>query len=381
MKVGILGIDGYLGWSLCLKLLDRGHRVVGIDNFFRRRAVEDLGSQSVIPISSMEERIEAANGEISFEEGSTLDFDFLSEFIEKHNLDVIANLAQQPSAAYSMRGVEEATFTQENNVCGGLNLLWATKNKDIPIVTIGTLGEYGCPSMNIPEGFFKVEYEGMEDILPFPKQGPSFYHVSKQQTTDNVWFACRTWVMRVTDVMQGVVYGTRTPEMEDSKLRTRFDIDECFGTAINRFVASAVSEHPITVYGTGMQKRGYIPLRDSMECLRLIIENPPNYEDSYHGHRVINQFHEYYSINELAEKVKKIGEEEFDLSVEVRNLENPRIEPEYHYYEPKHEKLQKMGYEPSTTLEEELKIMFEDLLEHKDRIVKEKIVPKIRWRE
>ncbi len=307
----------------------------------------------------------------------------LEKIIKDFKPEGIIHLGQQPSPAYSMKSPRHATFTQANNVCGGLNLLWAVRkiNHEVPIITLGTMGEYSCPNMPIPEGFFKCQYEGMEDILPFPRQGHSVYHVSKIQTTDNVWFACRTWVMKVTDIHQGVVYGTKTDEMgEDQRFRTRFDIDECFGTAINRFVSCAASGHPIVIYGSGYQTRGYIALRDSIQCITLVVEKPPTYDDSFHGHRVLNQFSSAYSINELAEKVQKIGNEEFDLDVKIQNIENPRIEPEVHFYKPHSEKLRRMGFRETRTFKEEIVTMFEDLIKHKDRITISKILPKIRWR-
>lgn len=383
-------MDGYLGFPLAQHLLNRRHDIFGIDCFYRRKWVEEVGSQSVIPIADWGEREKTLKTEFDgeFQGFKRLDvaknYQGLEEIIRSFNPSVIVHLGQQPSPAYSMKSPRHATFTQANNVCGGLNLLWAVKkvNHEIPIVTLGTMGEYSCPNMPIPEGFFKCQYEGMEDILPFPRQGHSVYHVSKIQTTENVWFACRTWVMKVTDVHQGVVYGTKTDEMRDDyRRRTRFDIDECFGTAINRFVACAVSGHPIVIYGSGYQTRGYITLRDSIQCITLVVEKPPTYDDSFHGHRILNQFDEAYSINQLAGTVKKVGEKEFGLDVKVENIENPRIEPEVHYYNPQHEKLKRLGFRPTKTLEGELKIMFEDVLKHTNHINVSKIRPKIRWRD
>jgi len=239
-----------------------------------------------------------------------------------------------------------------------------------------------CPNMPIPEGFFEVEYEGMRDILPFPKQTNSVYHTSKVMTSDLAWFAARVWELRITDIMQGVVYGTRTDTMTEPVYRTRFDIGECFGTNVNRAVACAVVGHPIVVYGSGFQRRGYIQLRDSVACLTLVTENHPTDDDSIHGYRVINQFDESYSCEEIAYIVKKVGEEHFGLNVKVKNIPNPRIEPEVHYYNPHHEKLYKMGWRPTKTIEEGLIEMFEDLIPLKDRILKfkDKILPKIKWR-
>ncbi|MHA1267948.1 MAG: hypothetical protein ACTSRS_22180 [Candidatus Helarchaeota archaeon] len=245
-----------------------------------------------------------------------------------------------------------------------------------------TMGEYSAPNMNIPEGFFRVEYEGMTDILPFPRQPGSIYHTSKVMASDLAWFAARIWELRITDCMQGVVLGTRTDTMAKPELRTRFDIGECHGTMVNRAVACAVMGHPIVPYGSGFQKRAYIQLRDSIDCLTLLAENHPTNDDSIHGYRVVNQFDENYTCNEIAELVKEVGESEFGLEVEIKHIPNPRVEPEFHYYNPKHEKLYKMGWRPKVTIREALIEMFEDLLPLKERLKKfeDKIIPKIKWR-
>lgn len=389
-KVLIAGMDGYLGWPLALHLAARGHDIIGVDCFYRRTMVREVGCQSAIPIASMEERVKAARelfpGQtFAFIEGNITNYEFVKDLLHRHKPDSIVNLAQQPSPAYSMIDAKHANFTQTNNNTGLMNILWAMREEtpEGHVTTLGTMGEYGFPNMPIPEGFFEVEYEDMKDILPFPRQGNSAYHVSKIQSTHNAWFACRVWELRSTDIHQGVVYGTRTEEMGNNPVvRTRFDFDECFGTMLNRAVTCAVTGHPIVPYGTGMQTRGYIALRDSIQCLTLSVENPPTDVDSFSGYRVLNQFDECYSCNQLAEIVQKVGNEKFGLGVEVKHIENPRIEAEVHYYNPYHEKLRRMGFQPTKTLKGELKSMFEDLIRHKDRILRyeHKILPKIRWR-
>ena len=155
------------------------------------------------------------------------------------------------------------------------------------------MGEYGTPDIDIPEGFFEVEYRGRKDRVPFPRQAPSWYHWSKVHGSNNIMFASKIWGLRATDVMQGVVFGTRIEGMsDDPRLRTRLDFDQAFGTAINRFSCQAVIEHPLTPYGAGGQVRGFLPLRDSMQCLTLALENPPAAGE----YRVFNQFEEVYSF-------------------------------------------------------------------------------------
>jgi len=386
MRVLVCGCDGYIGYPLIQNLLIRGHKVLGIDYFYRRRMVKERGLDSVILISTWKRREEALKklGDFRF---SLLDvaqhYSSLVEVFRRFRPEAIINLAQQPSPAYSMIDSEHGNFTIRNNVQGALNLFWAMRDyaPKSHIVTLGTMGEYGCPNMPIPEGFFKIEYEGMTDILPFPRQTNSVYHTSKVMVSDLAWFAARVWELRITDIMQGVVYGTRTDTMTKTVYRTRFDVGECFGTMINRAVACAVIGHPIVLYGSGFQRRAYIQLRDSVDCLTLMVENHPTDEDSIHGYRVINQFDESYTCLELAELVREVGDS-FDLDVKIRNVPNPRVEPEVHYYNPKHEKLYRLGWRPKKNIKEGLAEMFEDLLPYKDRILryKDKIIPKIRWR-
>lgn len=388
VNIIVAGCDGYIGYPLVQHLLKRGHKVYGIDYFYRRKNVSELGLESIIPIKDWDERLHALDnidkGIIRF--GSTdiaTDHESLLALFEVFRPEGIINLAQQPSAAYSMISPEHAAWTISNNVNGLLNIFWAMREytPKAHLVTLGTLGEYGFPNMNIPEGFFKIEFDGMHDILPFPKQPGSVYHTSKVMASDLGWFAARIWELRCTDIMQGVVYGTRTPSMTDPVYQTRYDVGECFGTMINRAVACAIMEHPIIPYGTGLQTRGYIALRDSIKCLTLAIENPPSDDDSIHGYRVINQFDECYTCNDLADLIVDVALN-FDLKAEVKHIPNPRIEAEVHYYNPQHEKLYKMGWRPTRTLGDELVTMFEDLIPHKEIMLKykDKIVPHIKWR-
>ena len=387
MRILVCGWDGYIGYPLVQNLLVRGHKVFGVDCFYRRRMVSERGLESIIPIASYVERAEALQRLGEFDHAIidiAEEYPKIAKVFRDFRPEAIVNLAQQPSAPYSMIDPEHARFTIRNNIQGALNLLWAMRDyaPESHIVTLGTLGEWSCPNMPIPEGFFEVEYEGMRDILPFPKQTNSVYHTSKAMTSDLAWFAARVWELRITDIMQGVVYGTRTDTMTEPVYHTRFDVGECFGTMINRAVACAIVGHPIVLYGSGFQRRGYIQLRDSVACLTLVTENHPTDDDSIHGYRVINQFDESYSCEEIAYIVKKVGEEHFGLNVKIKNIPNPRIEPEVHYYNPHHEKLYKMGWKPTKTIEEGLIEMFEDLIPLKNRILKfkDKILPKIKWR-
>jgi UDP-sulfoquinovose synthase len=383
MRILIAGVDGYLGWPLALTLAAEGHEVGGIDAYYRRDWVAEMGSQSATPIRRMTERLQAfhdAFGEsLDFRRGDLRDYNVVLNLVRAFEPEAIVHLGEQPSAPYSMVDVQHAVYTQTNNVVGTLNLLFAMREAcpRAHLVKLGTMGEYGTPNIDIPEGFFTIEYRGRTDTLPFPRQAGSWYHQSKVHDSHNVAMACRIWGLRSTDIMQGVVYGTRVDAMgEDERLVTRFDFDQCFGTAINRFCAQAVIGQPLTPYGKGGQRRGFLPLRDSVQCLFLALTNPPK-DGEY---RVFNQFEETYSVYDLAEKVKKVGDQ-LGLGVEIRATENPRIEKEEHYYQPDREHLMRLGYRPTQDMEGEIKIVLGDLIRYRDRVAARKraLLPDIRW--
>ena len=383
MRVFIAGMDGYLGWSLALYLMARGHQVAGCDLFLRRKWVEEMGGWSAIPIASMEKRLVAAREKFGvqplFWEGDLQSWEFVQHCFQEFQPDAIVHLGECPSAPYSMMDVHHATWVQSNNIIGTLNILYAMKETcpDAHLVKLGTMGEYGTPNVDIPEGFFEIEYRGRTDKLPFPRQAGSWYHWSKVHDSNNVMFACRVWGLRSTDIMQGVVFGTRIDEVgEDASLRTRLDFDQSFGTVINRYCCQAVIGHPLTPFGTGRQRRGFLPLRDSMQCLTLVVENPPDSGE----YRVFNQFAETYDLVELAEKVKRVGRE-MGINVEVRHLENPRKEVEEHYYNPDHQLLFDLGYRPIRDADTELQVMLADLVQHADRIEAKRavLIPDVRW--
>jgi len=384
MRVLIIGIDGYLGWPLAQYLTDRNHVVGGIDAYYRREQVREIGSQSAIQIAKPAERIQAYKEkygeELFWVEGDVTDWETTHMLFQNFKPDAIVHFGECPSAPYSMIDQAHATWVQKNNVIGSLNILYAMKEitPDAHLVKLGTMGEYGTPNLDIPEGFFEVEYRGRKDYLPFPRQAGSWYHQSKVHDTNNTIFACKIWALRSTDIMQGVVYGTQIDEMEseDFRLRTRLDFDECFGTAINRFVCQAVVGEPLTPFGKGNQKRGFLPLRDSMQCLTLVLGNPPKAGE----YRTFNQFEETYTVYELAKKVRRVANE-MGLNADIHRIENPRIEMEEHYYNPDHQHLLDLGYKPTHDMETELKSMLKDLIQNKDRIEKFKnvLIPKIRW--
>ena len=383
MKVMIMGMDGYLGWPLAMHLSARGHRVTGIDNFSRRRNVEELKSHSATPIKTMADRLKAyqrtTGKKLVFHEGDLTKTDFTDKIIAEEKPDCIVHLGEIPSAPFSMIDVEHCNYTQTNNIVGTNNILFAIKKhvQKCHLLKLGTMGEYGTPNIDIPEGFFEVEYRGRKDTLPFPRQPGSWYHLSKVHDSHNIMFACKIWGLRSTDIMQGVVHGVVTDEMMSDDLLTRFDFDEAWGTALNRFCAQAVIGHELTPYGKGGQTRGYIALRDSVQCMTLAAENPPK-DGEY---RVLNQFDETYSVNDLAKHVVKVSGE-FGIDAKIWSIENPRLEKEEHYYHPDREKLPALGFKPKNDLDTELRLTIPLLMKYRSRIEekKEAIMPRIKWR-
>jgi len=384
MKVLILGMDGYIGWALAQHQLSIGNQVCGIDNFSRRRNVTEMGSDSAFPLPPMENRIinlkKVYGDKIEFYIGDLANASFIDAVIKKFNPDGIVHLAEQPSAPFSMIDQKHAVDTHVNNVIGTLNLIYAIKNysPNAHLIKLGTMGEYGYDTeLDIPEGFFDIEYRGKKATMPFPRNAGSWYHCTKVHDSNNTMFACKLWGLKSTDIMQGVVYGTRLTNIsKESYQNTRFDFDEAFGTVINRFCAEAVIDYPLTVYGQGMQTRGFLALEDSVQCISLLLNKPPENEN----YRVVNQFDEQYNVTELAEKVKTVGDK-MGLNVEIKSIENPRKEKESHHYNADHQKLKDLGFKPTRQIDEEIAMMLEDLVPHKTRIsmFNDSIVKKIRW--
>jgi UDP-sulfoquinovose synthase len=384
MRILIPGIDGYIGWSLAIQQLKKGNIVHGFDNLSRRDHVNEMNSYSAIPILSFEERKKILkdeyNGKISIEKGDLMDKEFTDETIKEFNPDAIIHLAEQSSAPYSMIEQDHNIYTQQNNVIGNLNLIHSIQRHSpkAHLIKLGTMGEYGYdPGLEIPEGFYEIEFRGKKARVPYPRLAGSWYHWTKVHDSNNIMFACNLWGLKSTDIMQGIVYGTKTDEMKDEQHNTRFDFDEAFGTVINRFCAQAVIGHPLTVHGLGGQTRGFLALNDSIQCISLLIDNPPE-EGEY---RVVNQFDEQYSVMQLAKKVQEVGNR-LGLKVEIKNKDNPRKEAEEHYYKADHEILKSLGFLQTRKIEDEIEIMLKHLSKYKSRIEEKKhvIIKNIKWK-
>jgi UDP-sulfoquinovose synthase len=382
MRILILGGDGYLGWPTAMRFSARGHEVSVVDNFARRRWHTEHSTDSLTPIGSLADRVEAWQ-EVSASEirpyvGSIEDGEFIDSVIAETLPEAIVHYGEQPSAPYSMKSRETAVETQYTNVIGTLKLLFAIRDRvpDCHLVKLGTMGEYGTPNIDIEEGFIEIEHNGRKDTLPFPKLPGSLYHLSKVHDSHNIHFACRIWGLRSTDLNQGVVYGVETDESAaDERLLTRFDYDEYFGTVLNRFCVQAVIGHPLTVYGEGGQTRGFLNIRDTLRCVELAVSNPPELGE----YRVFNQFTEQFSVAELAELVKRAGAE-LGYPVELKSFPNPRIEAESHYYNAANTKLLDLGLEPHRLGEELVRSMLGIIDRYRDRVIERAILPRTRWK-
>jgi UDP-sulfoquinovose synthase len=383
MRIAVLGGDGYCGWATALYLSKKGHAVSLVDNFARRQWDYELGVQTLTPILPLPDRLRAWHQHtgkiIDLYVGDVTDYDFLASTISDFAPDAVIHFAEQRSAPYSMIDRRHAVSTQVNNVVGTLNLLFALReiNPNCHLVKLGTMGEYGTPNIDIEEGYIEIEHNGRKDVLPFPKQPGSFYHLSKVHDSSNILFACRAWKLRATDLNQGVVYGTVTDETElDEALINRFDYDEVFGTALNRFCVEAAAGHPITVYGKGGQTRGFLDIRDTVRCIELACLNPATPGEC----RVYNQFTEQFSVLELAKMVQSAGKK-LGLSVEIDHLPDPRVEAEAHYYNAKHSKLVDLGLKPHLLSDSLLDSLMNIAVQYRDRIDTSLFLPQVDWRK
>jgi len=322
----------------------------------------------------------------------------LVESLKAFKPTVIFNLAQQPSAPWSMSNAANSKETIAN-YSGNRSLLWAINEAcpDVHLIKLGTMGEYGTPGIPIPEGVFpdgsmwaqdnercthtydEADFRGSLSGLMFPRKPGSFYHSTKVAETVDCEFAVRAWGLRITDIMQGIVYGTRYQPgaAPQGAHRTRFDVDECFGTVINRFACQALVGHPLTVYGAGGQTRGFLPLCDSIQCLEILANHPPQGAT----YRVVNQLEDTHSVEELALTVCDIAKDMGIADAGIRCIENPRVEEEQHDYEVIAEILPKLGYQPHGSLEGVVREILEDVRPHIDRIPRNLLMPQTKWRQ
>jgi UDP-sulfoquinovose synthase len=393
-RILILGGDGYLGWPTAMYFSQRGHYVTVVDNYFRRNACTEMDVGMLYPVPSLIERAkiwyELTGLEIKVVIGDLTDAEVMrSLFNENLNYqwaidklftgipDAVIHYAEQPSAPYSLINYKYANITINNNLLVTNNLMFAVRDyaRNTHIIKLGTMGEYGTPNVDIEEGWLEIEHKGRKDRFLFPRQASSLYHTTKIMDTDLMWFGVRMWNLRVTDLMQGPVYGLETEDtIIDERLKTIFNYDEIFGTILNRFVVQAVIDYPLTVYGNGGQTRGYINLNDTLQCVYMSEKTPANTGEL----RIFNQIMETFSANQLADKVQRVGIT-LGYDVKINHIENPRKESEEHYYNPTYQGLVDIGVEPHYLTDEVLTGMFKIVEKFRDNIRKHVIFRGVKW--
>lgn len=379
MRILILGGDGYLGWPTAMHLSAQGHEVCVVDNLAKRKWEAEVNASPLWPVQSFNERVRTWNNINEKNQISSVvcniatNRSLLYKIFDEFAPSAVVHYAEQPSAPYSQMGAEQVVYTQQNNVTGTLNLILAVlhHNPDCHIVKLGTMGEYGTPNIDIEEGWLDVEHNGRSDRVLFPKRPGSWYHLSKVHDTNNLEYATRTWGLRVTDLNQGVVYGTDTDETWlDSGLATSFHYDAIFGTVINRFITQAVAGKPLTVYGSGSQQRAFLDIRDTIACVQLACENPATQGEF----RVMNQVTESFSILDLARRISDLTDTPYSC------IPNPRVELEDHYYNVKHTALTSLGLKPHLLTDETLNDMIKTVEKHRKLINHELFMPTVKWR-
>jgi UDP-sulfoquinovose synthase len=390
----ILGGDGYLGWPTAMYFSSRGYEVTVVDNYFRRSACKELDTGMLYPLPSLIERAKIWHELTGYEikvvitdladpinmrklfDGS-LNYQWSINKSFSSLPDTVIHYAEQPSAPYSLLSYKYADVTLINNLRVTNNLLWAIKDfsPDTHIIKLGTMGEYGTPNIDIEEGWLEINHKGRRDTFLFPRQASSLYHTSKIMDTDLIWFSVRMWDLKVTDLMQGPVYGAETDESNiDGRLKTIFNYDEVFGTIINRFVVQACVNYPLTVYGNGGQTRGYLNIKDTLKCVHVSEQNSARKGEL----KIFNQIMETFSVNELAALTKKVGDKR-GLNVRIKNIPNPRKEAEKHYYNPSYHGLRELGVIPNLLTEESMGKLFDLVENYSTNIRKDVIFKGITW--
>jgi len=390
----ILGGDGYLGWPSAMYFSKRGYQVTVVDNYMRRHACNEIDVGMLYAVPTLQERAkiwyEHTGYEIKVVIGDLADPEVMRSLLNgsvKYQWaidpkftgipETVVHYAEQPSAPYSLMDYKHADITITNNLRVTNNLVFAVRDyaRDTHIIKLGTMGEYGTPNIDIEEGWLEIEHKGRKGKFLFPRQAGSLYHTTKVMDTDLMWFAVRMWDLKVTDLMQGPVYGNETEESAiDDRLKTIFNYDEVFGTVVNRFVVQAIAGYPLTVYGQGGQTRGYLNIKDTLQCVDKSTETPAKVGEL----RIFNQIMETFSVSELAELTQRVGNK-LGHNVEVKSIENPRKEAEEHYYNPTYQGLTNIGVEPHYLTEEVMEQMLDVADRYKDNIRNDVIFRGVKW--
>ena len=371
-----------------------GYDVTVVDNYFRRNSCLEIDVGMLYPLPTLIERaqiwhkitgkeIKVVIGDLS--DAKTMRSLFSGDINYNWSISskstglpkTVIHYAEQPSAPYSLINYKYANITLTNNLLVTNNLMFALRDfaRDTHVIHIGTMGEYGTPNIDIEEGWLEIEHKGRKDKFLFPRQASSLYHTTKIMDTDLMWFAVRMWSLKITDLMQGPVYGIETAaSQKEDRLKTIFNYDEIFGTIINRFIVQAVADYPLTVYGKGGQTRGYLNINDTLQCIHQSEKNPAGKREL----RIFNQIMETFSVMDLARMTQQVGRK-LGYDVQIQHLENPRKEAEEHYYNPTYQGLLDLGVTPHYLAEKELEKMFRVAEQYKNNIRQDVIFRGIKW--
>ena len=383
----VVGGDGFCGWPLALRLSNKGHNVTVVDNLSRRKIDIDLGCQSLTPIASIQDRIEAWR-EVT---GKTIqfhllnvatDYDKIVSIVRDEKIQVIVHLGEQRAAPYSMKSRTTSRYTVDNNLSGTHNILSAIVEVDLNIhlVHLGTMGVYGYGVVEkslIPEGYVDVKMNdgsgNFKDVkILHPSYPGSIYHLTKTQDALFFQFYAKNWGIKITDLHQGIIWGLHTTETKmDKRLINRFDYDGDYGTVLNRFIMQAATGIPLTIYGTGEQTRAFIHIENSMDCVELAIQNPGSEQNKV---VIFNQMTETQTLNTLASIIQKRF-----ANVTVNNIDNPRKELKANDLNVSNKQFLDLGLKPIYIDEDRIQEIYDYVCEFKESVNKKCIMPSSKW--